>query len=68
MSSHNEEMVVKELQGLRSLETELQMKWKRLTRAGKGVRASFVSSLRELQVRTQQVERLLDSSTVAIWR
>jgi hypothetical protein len=61
MSSHNEELVVKELQGLISLESELQMKWKRLTRAGKGVQASFVSSLRELQVRAIQLEQLLDS-------
>ena len=62
MSSPKEELVVKELQELMSLETELQMKWKSLKRAGKGMRASFVSSLRELQTRTQQLERLLDSS------
>jgi hypothetical protein len=62
MSSRKEELVVKELQELRSLETELHMKWRRLKRAGKGVQASFVSSLRELQTRTQQLELLLDSS------
>ena len=61
MSSRKEELVVKELQELRSLETELQMKWRRLKRAGKGVRASFVSSLRELQTRTQQLELLLEA-------
>jgi hypothetical protein len=61
MSSRKEELVVKELQELKSLEIELQTKWKRLKRAGKGVGASFVSSLRELQTRTQQLERLLDS-------
>ena len=62
MSSHKEQLVVRELQELMSLESELQMKWKRLKRAGKGVRASFVSSLRELQLRTHELERLLDSS------
>jgi hypothetical protein len=62
MSSRKEELVVKELQELKSLEIELQTKWNRLKRAGKGVGASFVSSLRELQMRTQQLERLLDSS------
>jgi hypothetical protein len=60
MSSHKEELVVKELQELMSLETELQMKWKRLKRAGKGVHATFVSSLRELQTRAHQLEQLLD--------
>ena len=62
MSNHKEELVVKELQELNRLETELQTKWKRLKRAGTGMRASFVSSLRELQTRTQQLEQLLDSS------
>ena len=62
MSRHNEELVVKELQELRSLEGDLQMKWTVLKRAGKGAHASFVASLRELQARTQQVERLLDSN------
>lgn len=61
MSNHNEELVVKELEELKSLESELQMKWRRLKRAGGGMRASFVSSLLELQTRTQQLERLLDS-------
>jgi hypothetical protein len=62
MSSRKEELVVKELQELRNLESQLQMKWRRLKRAGKGVRTSFVLSLRELQMRAQQLERLLDSS------
>jgi hypothetical protein len=62
MSSHKEKFVVKELQELNRLETELQAKWKRLKRAGSGMRASFVSSLLELQTRTHQLERLLDSS------
>jgi hypothetical protein len=62
MSSHKEELVVKQLQELKSLETELHTKWKRLKGAGTGMRASFVSSLRELQTRTQQLELLLDSS------
>jgi hypothetical protein len=62
MSSHNEKLVVKELGELKSLESELQMKWKGLKLAGTGMRASFVSSLRELQTRTQELERLLDSS------
>jgi hypothetical protein len=61
MSSHKELIVVRELQELMSLETELQMKWKRLKRAGKDVRASFVSSLLELQTRAQELEQLLDS-------
>jgi hypothetical protein len=65
MSSHKEQMVVRELTDLMSLETELQRKWKSLKRAGKGVRASFVSSLLELQTRAQQLEQLLDSSPVA---
>lgn len=62
MSSHKEQLVVRELTELMSLETELQMKWKGLKRAGKGVRASFVSSLLELQARAQQLEQILDSS------
>jgi hypothetical protein len=62
MSNHKEEFVVKELQELNRLESELQTKWKRLRRAGSGMRASFVSSLLELQTRTHQLERLLDSS------
>ena len=62
MSIHNEELVVKELQDLMSLETELQRKWKGLKRAGKGVRASFVTSLQELQIRAQQLEQMLDGS------
>jgi hypothetical protein len=62
MSNRKEEFVVKELQELNRLETELQTKWKLLKRAGTGMRASFVSSLIELQTRTHQVERLLDSS------
>jgi hypothetical protein len=61
MSSQKEEFVVKELQELRNLETQLQMKRKRLHRAGEGVQVSFVSSLRELQSRTQQLEQLPDS-------
>lgn len=61
MSSLNEELVVKELQELRSLECELQAKWSGLKRAGNGVRASFVSSLGELQTRTQRLEQLLES-------
>jgi hypothetical protein len=60
MSSLIEELVVKELQGLMNLETELQTKWKSLKRAGKGVRASFVTSLRELQTRAQSLEQALD--------
>jgi hypothetical protein len=63
MSSQREEFVVKELQELRNLETQLQTKRKRLNHAGKGVRTSFVSSLRELQSRTQQLEQILDSPT-----
>jgi hypothetical protein len=66
MSNHKEEFVVKELQELNRLETELQTKWKGLKRAGKGMRASFVSSLIELQTRTQQLERLLDSSQARV--
>jgi hypothetical protein len=65
MSSHKELLVVRELTDLMSLETELQRKWKSLKRSGKGVRASFVSSLLELQTRAQQLEQLLDSSPVA---
>jgi hypothetical protein len=61
MSSHKEELVVKELLELKNLEIQLQMKWKRLKRAGKGVRAAFVSSLGELETRAQQLEGLLDS-------
>lgn len=61
MSRHKEELVVKELQELKSLEDELQMKWKRLKGAGKGVGASFVSALRDLQIRAHELERLLDS-------
>jgi hypothetical protein len=61
MSSHKEVLVVRELQELKNLETQLQTKWKSLRRAGKDVRASFVASLRELQVRAQQLEHVLDS-------
>lgn len=62
MSDRKEELVVKQLQELNRLETELQTKWKQLKRAGSGMRASFVASLIELQTRTHQLERLLDSS------
>jgi hypothetical protein len=62
MSNRKEEFVVKELQELNRLETELQTRWKKLKRAGTGMRASFVSSLIELQTRTHQLERVLDSS------
>jgi hypothetical protein len=61
MSNRKEELVVKELQELNRIESELQTKWKKLGRAGTRMRASFVSSLVELQTRTQQLERLLDS-------
>jgi hypothetical protein len=61
MSSHKEELVVRELQELKILETQLQKKWKSLKGAGKGVRASFVASLRELQMRAHQLERVMDS-------
>ncbi len=61
MSRHKEELVVRELRELKSLEEELQTKWNRLKRAGKGVHASFVSSLRDLQIRAHELERLLDS-------
>jgi hypothetical protein len=60
MSNHKEAFVVRELQELNRLEVELQAKWKKLKRAGTGMRASFVSSLRELQTRTQQLEQVLD--------
>jgi hypothetical protein len=66
MSNRKEEFVVKELQELNRLETELQTRWKRLKRAGTGMRASFVSSLIELQTRTHQLERLLDSQQRAL--
>jgi hypothetical protein len=59
MSNPKEAFVVKELQEIRSLETELQMKWTRMKRAGKGIRATFVSSLRELQTRTQRLEQIM---------
>jgi hypothetical protein len=61
MSIHKEALVVKELQELKSLETQLQTKWKGLKRAGKGARAAFVQSLLELQTRARQLERVLDS-------
>jgi hypothetical protein len=60
MSSRKEELVVKELQELMNLETQLQTKWRSLKRAGKGGRASFVASLRELQTRAQNLEQVLD--------
>jgi hypothetical protein len=63
MSSHREDIVVRELQELKNLETQLQMKWKSLKRAGKDVRASFVASLLELQTRAQELEQALDSPT-----
>jgi hypothetical protein len=63
MSSHKEELVVKELLELKNLEIQLQMRWKGLKGEGKGVRAAFVSSLGELVARAQQLEGLLDSPT-----
>jgi hypothetical protein len=62
MSIHKATIVVKELQELKSLETQLQMKWKSLKRAGKSARASFIESLVELQTRTHQLERVLESA------
>jgi hypothetical protein len=61
MSNHTEELVFKQLQDLKSLEIELQTKWKKLKRAGKHARTSFVSSVRELDTRAQLLEHLLDS-------
>lgn len=63
MSNRKEVFVVKELQELNRLESELQTKWKRLKRAGTGVRSSFLSSLLELQTRALELERMLDSNT-----
>jgi hypothetical protein len=63
MSNHKEALVVKELQELKNLETQLQTKWKSLKRAGKDVRLSFIASLEELQTRAQQLEQVLDSPT-----
>jgi hypothetical protein len=63
MSNHKEALVVKELQELKNLETQLQTKWKSLKRAGKDVRVSFIASLQELQTRAQQLEQVLDSPT-----
>lgn len=62
MSSRKEILVVKELQELKSLETQLQTKWKSLKRAGKRARAAFVQSLAELQTRAHELERVLDSA------
>jgi hypothetical protein len=64
MSNHKEALVVKELQELKNLETQLQTKWKSLKRAGKDVRLSFLASLQELQTRAQQLEQVLDSPTM----
>jgi len=60
MSNHKEVLVIKELQELKNLETRLQSKWNTLQRAGTDVRASFVASLRELQMRAANLERALD--------
>jgi hypothetical protein len=60
MSSRKEELIVKQVQELMNLETQLQTKWKSLKRSGKGVRAAFVVSLRELQMRTHNLEQVLD--------
>jgi hypothetical protein len=61
MLSHTEKLVFEELKELKNLEIQLQMKWNCLTRAGKDVRSSFISSLYELEMRAQQLDRTLDS-------
>jgi hypothetical protein len=63
MSHHEEDQVIRELLELRSIEEQLHSKWKRLGRSRKDVRASFISAMRELESRAEQLERVLDSST-----
>ncbi len=60
MSSHKEKLVFNELKELKNLETELHTKLKGLTHAGKEVPSWFVSSLCALEIRAQQLDRMLD--------
>jgi hypothetical protein len=59
MSNHHEQIIVKELQEIRALESRLQRSWKTLGRAGEKVQRSFISSLDELKTRTRRLESLL---------
>jgi hypothetical protein len=60
-----ERLVTKELGELKALETTLRAKWPTLGRSGKRVRASFLASLGELEMRARRLELLLDGSTSA---
>jgi hypothetical protein len=60
MSNHHEQIIVKELEEIKALESRLQRSWKTLGRAGEKVQKSFISSLNELKTRTRRLESLLD--------
>jgi len=64
MSKDREKLVVRELQGLREMESQLQADWNALRRAGGKVRASFLVSLYELESRARRVEIFLEDSFV----
>ena len=63
MTKYQDEPVVKELMELKDLESQLQLKWKGLKRAGKGVQEAFLLSVFELQARASRLEQALDSAT-----
>jgi hypothetical protein len=60
MSNHREQIIVRELEEIRALESRLQRSWKTLWRAGEKVQRSFISSLNELKTRTRRLENMLD--------
>jgi hypothetical protein len=59
MSNLRELIIVKELGELQELECRLQRNWRNFRQVGKEVPTSFVSSLNELKIRAQRLERLL---------
>ena len=65
MFKHRELLVVRELQGLREMESQLQARWNRLKRTGGKVRSPFLVSLCELESRARKLEIFLEDSFVS---
>jgi hypothetical protein len=59
MSGNPQSTILTELRELKKLERRLLRTWSHLARAGRTVHQSFLSSLKELDFRTQRLEWLL---------
>ena len=62
MSNQREQRVLNEIEEIRNLEWYLRLKWTQLNGAGTDERSSFLSSVRELDRRTAQLEQLLSAA------